>query len=865
MNDSSAGRRVWRSLLTGLLAGLSLFVLFTAVAVAPLAAQEDDQCHVTTDGGASSDSSVDANALRDAIASASPGDTIWVAGTCRGVSEDDGTTQVARISMALTIVGYDTTWTEPAYAEIDAEDDGRVFYVNTAGPVTFGYLRMVNGNTTGSGGAIYSSAVLTIENSILEANTSSNMGGAIVSYADLTIRNTQLIDNTSVHRGGAIAARGSGNDLLALESVEFTGNSCTNAGGCFGGALSTLHAVTMTDTWFVGNHTTGSGFASGGGAIYSVGELTISDSHFLENVSDATGGALYTYASLSVTDSEFKDNGAELDGGAIWMSGPGEIAGSHLSGNSASSGTSRGGAILNNGALTVSATEIYSNSAYHGGGIYNTTSSVLSIGGGSEVGWNTANIGFGSGGGVRNEGTLTVANSLFNNNRSSSGGAIATNNGAQVQQTVLANNEARSGGAIAHSGGTSTIEDATFSSNRSFGTPSTFEQPGGGAISMSFGQVSVTGSSFSDNQAIYRGGAIYNSASFSANLMVEESEITGNSAAYGGGLYVREDTTVARSRLVDNTATDGGAIAITGQADVVLTNNFLAGNHASGRGATIYFDDVGTQAGTLDATHNTFVGTGAGTAVETNGNLAGYDIGLTNVIFSGYATAIHTAGITDTVTVEGVLWHDVPPQTTESGITVSSAVEGDPAFLDPSSHDYHLLPASAAIDQGVDTSVDIDIDGDARPQGLAPDLGADELTVLLPDLVVRKTATPNNPTAGSLVTYDLTFRNAGVGVMVDVVVSDVLPASLEIVSITSADITIEPGLGTTWVIGDLDSGEGGTITIVTRVRSNVAVGTEITNEATISGTGEEATLVNNTASVTVTVGPSLLYLPLIVK
>ena len=39
---------------------------------------------------------------------------------------------------------------------------------------------------------------------------------------------------------------------------------------------------------------------------------------------------------------------------------------------------------------------------------------------------------------------------------------------------------------------------------------------------------------------------------------------------------------------------------------------------------------------------------------------------------------------------------------------------------------YHLTAASAAIDQGVDAGVTTDIDGQVRPMGLAPDLGADE-------------------------------------------------------------------------------------------------------------------------------------------
>ncbi len=61
-----------------------------------------------------------------------------------------------------------------------------------------------------------------------------------------------------------------------------------------------------------------------------------------------------------------------------------------------------------------------------------------------------------------------------------------------------------------------------------------------------------------------------------------------------------------------------------------------------------------------------------------------------------------------------------------SGVSSTNEVSGDPAFVAPDEADYHLAPGSAAIDAGDEAGVPIDFEGDARPLGPAPDIGADE-------------------------------------------------------------------------------------------------------------------------------------------
>jgi hypothetical protein len=60
------------------------------------------------------------------------------------------------------------------------------------------------------------------------------------------------------------------------------------------------------------------------------------------------------------------------------------------------------------------------------------------------------------------------------------------------------------------------------------------------------------------------------------------------------------------------------------------------------------------------------------------------------------------------------------------------SLAGDPAFLNPTSDDYHLTAASSAIDHGVDSGVTTDLDGNPRPRGSGFDIGTYEYQPLLP-------------------------------------------------------------------------------------------------------------------------------------
>ena len=102
---------------------------------------------------------------------------------------------------------------------------------------------------------------------------------------------------------------------------------------------------------------------------------------------------------------------------------------------------------------------------------------------------------------------------------------------------------------------------------------------------------------------------------------------------------------------------------------------------------------------------------------------------LTNNIIAGHAVGVtSTNPASSTVSADHTLFYG---NDIDYGAGVSSAgeVSGDPRFVNPAAFDYHIGPASAALDAG--TLIpwpDADIDGNPRPwpTGGSSDIGADE-------------------------------------------------------------------------------------------------------------------------------------------
>jgi hypothetical protein len=97
---------------------------------------------------------------------------------------------------------------------------------------------------------------------------------------------------------------------------------------------------------------------------------------------------------------------------------------------------SNGGGIYNNGSLSLSNSTVTGNSAFIGGGIFNTSIGTLTMSG-DTVNNNTATQ---FGGGVGNSGTLTITNSTIAANAANRGGGIANNGVLKMGNSTVASN-----------------------------------------------------------------------------------------------------------------------------------------------------------------------------------------------------------------------------------------------------------------------------------------------------------------------------------------------------------------------------------------------------------------------------------------
>ena len=490
--------------------------------------------------------------LQDAIDAANPGDEVRLVGgeAIPEVETVAGLTQTGYITKSLTIRGgYSRAngFAGPPdpdnLALIDAGGNGRALVVTGTVEVTLVNLRLTGGDAAAGGGF------------------SDRGGGLAIQGAAVTLDNSDIVSNTASGGGGGIYL---GSILTVTNGSVISANIATGSGG--GIYISPNSTVTLDASSVLTNTAS----VDGGGVYNNNGSLTLKNgAHIDDNHADDDGGGIYNTSGGSVTvtgaattlGQDGIGNTANDKGGGICTMSSGSTLtvqdGAHVEGNVA---------------------DYDQNTIGEGGGIYNVSSGVVTVGD-AIVSYNSGD----RGGGIYNSAALTLQNGAHvDDNAARSGGGLYDNGGnSVVDASVIADNlaEDQGGGGVFHRAGVLIVQNgSSIEDNTSAGSHSN----GGGIYVNSRSDVWVSHSAVISNTAAGGngdGGAFYNAG----HITVTNSTVSGNTADYrGGGLYnfVSSGTgtvTLRFATVAYNTASDGGGI-YRWNGLVTISNTIIANN-----------------------------------------------------------------------------------------------------------------------------------------------------------------------------------------------------------------------------------------------------------------------------------------------
>ena len=235
-------------------------------------------------------------------------------------------------------------------------------------------------NNSNFAGAIFNTTGKTeIDNNVFSGNYADAQGnnfavaGAVynMNNGKITI-NSSLFDNNYAHgasaQGGALGNE-AGSTIMEISDSVFNDNYTDGSVVSYGGAIYNGNGamVNIQNSLFNNNSaiTSDSGSYLYGGSIYNTGNMDIENSYFLNNhISGGTdsfcyGGAIHNNLNLNINNCIFANNYINSDvdtsGAAIYnyVDGNVTISNSIFSGNYLSAQNSRGGAIGNEGIITI--------------------------------------------------------------------------------------------------------------------------------------------------------------------------------------------------------------------------------------------------------------------------------------------------------------------------------------------------------------------------------------------------------------------------------------------------------------------------------------------------------------------------------
>jgi beta propeller repeat protein len=601
-------------------------------------------------------------------------DVVKVSGYCTGVNSYGGWSQAVYLSKTLTLRG--------GYTTTNWNMSNPISYPTTLDALRLGRVLYVAGNPfAGSGQAV----TPTVAGLRITGGDASGLGGstggrdagggAYVVAAMATLSNNHVFSNTADRGGGLYFQNSHGTRLVDnLISVNHT-----PLGGSGGGLYfkDSANVALMSNTISSNEAALHWNWGYGGGAVFDNSPEAILSANIIHGNRATDGGGLNFYTSPGATliSNAISDNVADHTGGG--MKNYAGVYFDHSDNATLISNTIRGNRTANT----------------CGGVCFNSShNAVLN---GNDIVSNTRGPGWdGYGVGVYLNDSENI--SLVNNTISHNTGEYLDNLG-----TIW-------GGGLYIGNSNATLMSNTIRSNGA--------TRGGGLYVDSNSIVTLTSNIVADNAVYHTHGAWHDGPK-----------------GTGGGLHLSDSTaTLINTVIADNQVETAGAGLYAERSAITLTNSIIADNQITftdkitGSGSGLYITSSAARLLHLTIVRNSG---GDGNGVYITGISS--NVAMTNTILVS-----HTVGITvtagNTATLEAMLWGAGPwANGTDWGgagniNTGTRNYWGHPGFVDPDAGDYHIGPRSAARDVGLDAGVSSDMDGDLRPLGPGPDIGADE-------------------------------------------------------------------------------------------------------------------------------------------